>query len=59
MKIKYTGELTQRDLWGVTFEKGKAVDVDDALAHKALCVGDFEKVRGRPKKAADNGENEQ
>lgn len=54
MKFKYTGELDEITLRGVTFEKGKAVDLSDnaLLAEKINALAYFEQVkRGRKVKA--------
>ncbi len=54
MKLKYTGdgEITIR---GVTFEKGKAVDVDDEnLAAKLSALDYFQEVKARKPKAKND-----
>lgn len=64
MRIKYTGEAPERVLWGRVFERNKSVtleqgnDFEAALAHKALCVGDFVEVKAGRKKASTDEQNE-
>lgn len=54
MKIKYTGPQDAITIRHVTFEKGKAVDVDDDdLCTKVLGIEGFEKAKGRPAKVVD------
>lgn len=55
MRIKWTGEQDEITLRGVTFEKGKAVDVADTnLATKCLGISGFVEVkRGRKKNDKD------
>lgn len=47
MKFKYTGDQDEITLRGVTFEKGKAVDVDEALAEKISVLDYFTEVKAR------------
>ena len=48
MKYRFTGEQDEITLRGVTFKKGKAVDVEDpALAQKLDALGLFEVVKPR------------
>ncbi len=50
MKYKYTGEQDEITLRGVTFKKGKAVDVDDPnLEQKISAMSDFSQVKNRGK----------
>lgn len=50
MQIKYEGDLDEVTVRGVTFKKGKAVDVDDpALAKKMLAWPDVSEVKRRAK----------
>lgn len=43
----YNGEQDMRELWGVSFPRGVAIQVDDKLAHKCRCLG-FTVVDGVP-----------
>lgn len=55
MKFKYMGNLDAITLRGVTFEKGKAVDVsDDNLAEKISALDFFAEVKPRKAKDDDN-----
>jgi len=47
MKYKYTGDLDEITLRGVTFEKGKAVDLSEnaALEAKVSALDDFKAVK--------------
>ena len=46
MKYKYTGDQSEITIRGVTFKKGKAVDVDDAsLIQKISAIPDFSAVK--------------
>lgn len=47
LKFKYKGPEDEITLRGVTFKKGKAVDVDDTLASKIKALDDFVEVKGR------------
>lgn len=55
MKIKYTGEQDEITLRGVTFEKGKAVDLSDnqSLLNKALGLEYFKVAKARKVNASD------
>ena len=56
MKFKFTGEMDEITLRGVTFEKDKAVDLSDnpSLAEKVGALDYFEEVkRGRKANAKD------
>lgn len=51
MKFKYTGDQDEITLRGVTFSKGKAVDVDDEiLSQKISVLPYFAEVKSRGKK---------
>lgn len=55
MKFKYTGEQAAITLRGVTFEKEKAVQVDDeGLASKVAALDFFEQVKTRRKAKSDD-----
>lgn len=47
MKYKYTGDLDEITLRGVTFEKGKAVDLSEnpLLADKVAALDFFQEVK--------------
>lgn len=50
MKFKYTGEQDEITLRGVTFKKGKTVDVDDTdLIQKLSNIPDFSQVKRNAK----------
>ncbi len=53
MKVKYTGPEDVREVWGVTFARGQAVEVDGALEYKVMALADFEEVK-RGKSVAQN-----
>ena len=56
MKFKFTGDMDEITLRGVTFAKGKAVDLSDNpdLAEKVGALDYFEQVkRGRKANAED------
>ena len=56
MKAKYTGDAKEITIRGTTFEKGKAVEVDDELGAKVLGVDGFIIAKPKGKKAdADKG----
>lgn len=58
MKFKFIGEQDEITLRGVTFEKGKAVVVDDAsLAEKISVLPYFEEVKRGPKPKAKKDGN--
>jgi hypothetical protein len=43
--LRYNGPWDQRELWGVTFQQGRTVEVDDPkLVTKALSLEGFERV---------------
>ena len=52
MKYKYTGDDDETTLRGVTFKKGKAVDLSDnpSLAAKVDALDHFEQVTTKAKK---------
>lgn len=60
VRIKYEGPDPQREVWGLHFPIGQAVEVEnEALAARALSCAHFVEVkRGRPKKAKADAENE-
>lgn len=55
MKFKYTGDQDEVTFRGVTFEKGKAVDLSEApaLAAKVSVLAEFEEVKRGKKSDAD------
>lgn len=55
MKYKYTGDQPSVSIRGVTFEKGKAVDLTDnpALVEKVSVLEFFEQAKPRKAKAND------
>lgn len=43
--LRYNGPWDQRELWGITFQQGRTVEVDDPkLVTKALSLEGFERV---------------
>ena len=43
--LRYNGPWDQRDLWGVRFERGKSVEIDDPkLVAKAIHLDGFERL---------------
>lgn len=45
--LRYNGPWDERELWGVTFPRGKSVEVDDEkLAAKAVNLDGFERLGG-------------
>lgn len=53
MKFKFTGPQDEITIRGVTFEKGKAVEVDAELGAKVSGIDGFKPVRARKVKAND------
>lgn len=47
MKFKWTGAQDEITIRGVTFAKGKAVDVDEELAAKVSGIEGFKPVKAR------------
>ena len=60
MKFKFTGDQDEITLRGVTFEKGKAVDLSDNpdLAQKVAVLPYFSEVKSRAKKAKADDKNQ-
>lgn len=60
MRFKFTGDYTNGrktiTMHGVTFEGDKPTNVDDALIEKFKAHREFEAVKGRPVKEADDGD---
>ncbi len=53
MKFKYDGPQDECTIRDVTFQKGKAVEVDDVLAAKLRGIPDFSEVKPGRKANAD------